>query len=426
MVLEDNHYIFRLREACLLQPEWNCHQLLALDHEIALAYDAATLEQYLKASGDLLELARAGSLDRAANLARIAAKYDDPWLSSAAGIEYLHAFKGEDHPGIYAAVLKGQQSAAPLREKSIAICTSIARLFQCLLRVHTSHLDRDSNWHVVQTCFESLRSIDPAFRERTWIHQPRYRLRLPWTSNTPHDWLDELWPATEHSSPSLPEDLGDDLEYARSRWISTLKNGPVVGHKAKPLALAEAPCFADIYLERQAIWEDPVLARHAAQTKQSIQSATTTIAREGISEDRSLNFQIEASWNSLLLSTLFAPFCAIAAHGCWQDSKSREAMAGAFQCVHSLTGYGPKAISKMPLVTRHLEGNFWPGLDRGETAMGALYGEAGFDLLQQALAWQKISSQVQFEDFMPAPEFTPERAYIQHWGKNLELSSFGL
>ena len=369
MVLEDNHYIFRLREACLAQPEWNRHQLLALDHEIALANDAATIEQYLKASGDLLELARAGALDRAANLSRIATTYDDPWLAAAAGIEYLHAFEGKDHLEMHTAILRGKNAGSSLREKSSVVGTSIDRLFQCLLRFHTSHLERDSNWLAVQSCFASLRSIDPAFCVRDWIDQPRYRLRLPWTSNTPHDWLDGLWSGDESYAPCLPSDRSSEFGLAHSRWVSRLRSGAAVWHLAKPLELIQAPCVADIYLERQAIWVDPLLARHAKVTKLAMQSATTTISREAIAEDRSLSFQIEATWNSLLLSTLLAPFRAIATHGCSRDAESQDAMVRAIQCAFSLTGCGPRAIAQIPFVERHLAHNFWPRLGNGDRVL---------------------------------------------------------
>ena len=426
MVLEDNHYIFRLREACLAQPEWNRHQILALDHEIALANDAATIEQYLKTSGDLLELARAGALDRAANLSRIATTYDDPWLAAAASIEYLHAFEGKDHHEMHTAILRGKNAGSSLREKSSVVGTSIDRLFQCLLRFHTSHLERDSNWLAVQSCFASLRSIDPAFCARDRIDQPRYRLRLPWTSNTPHDWLDGLWSGDETCLPRLPNDRSSEFDRAHSRWVCRLRSGTGVAYTAKPLELIQAPGFADIYLERQAVWVDPVLARHANVTKLAMQSATTTIAREAIAEDRSLNFQIEATWNSLLLSTLFAPFRAIATHGCCRDSESQEAMVRAIQFAFSLTGCGPRAIAQIPLVERHLAHNFWPRLDNGEVSDGAFQGEAGFDLLQHAIAWQQVSGRVHFEEFMSALELPSEPAPILYWGNHRVLMSFGI
>ncbi len=426
MVLEDNHYIFRLRAACLAQPEWNRHQLRALDHEIALANDAATIEQYLKASGDLLQLARAGSLDRGANLVRIATTYDDPWLAAAASIEYLYAFEGKDHLEMHAAILRGKNAASSLREKSAVVGTSIDRLFQCLLRFHTSHLERDSNWLAVQSCFASLRSIDPSFCVRDWIDQPRYRLRLPWTSNTPHDWLDGLWSGYESCLPCLPSDRSSEFGLAHSRWVSRLKSGTGVSYTAKPLELIQSPGFADIYLERQAIWVDPVLARHAELTKLAMQSATTAIAREAIAEDRSLNFQIEATWNSLLLSTLFAPFRATATHGCLKDAESQEAMVRAIQCAYSLSGYGPSAIAKIPIVECYLAHNFWPRLGNSEASIGALQGEAGFDLLQHAIAWKQVSGRVHFEGFTPALELLSEPKPIHYWGAHSALMSFGI
>ncbi len=422
MVLDDNHYLFRLRAACLAQPEWNRHQLLALDHEISLADEATTVEQYLKSSGDLLELTRASSLDRASNLVRIAETYDDPWLAAAARLEYVHACEGKDHAAMYAAILRGQEAAASLRVESCEIGTSIDRLFQSLLRFHTSSVERELNWNAALTAFRFLRSHDPAFCIHRWIEQPRYRLRLPWTTNTPHEWLEGLW---FDAAPSYPQPLAD-FEVAHSRWVARLRGGGAVRRPVAPLEVLEVPCIADIYLDRQAVWADPVLARHAGQTKRAIQSATTAIGREAVAEDRNLNFQIEASWNSLLLSTLLAPYCAIATHGCLRDAESHAAILQAMRCTHSLVGCGARDIATIPLVARHLENNFWPRLRAGETFAGALQGEAGLDLLQQSLAWQQLPGRVSFEEFIPAIEVPAQPAPIQYWGRQLPLMGLGL
>ncbi|MCX6613117.1 MAG: hypothetical protein NTW74_19980 [Acidobacteria bacterium] len=422
MVLEDNHYIFRLRESCLAQPEWNRHQLLALDHEISLAGEANTVEEYLESSGDLLELTRAGSLDRASNLVRIAESYDDPWLAAAARLEYVHACEGNDHAAMYAAILKGQQAAASLRVESCEIGTSIDRLFQSLLRFHTSSQEQELNWNAALTAFRFLRSHDPAFCIQTWIEQPRYRLRLPWISNTPHEWLEGLW---FDEAPSYPHLLAD-FEVAQSRWASRLRGGGEVRRPAAPLEVLESPCIADVYLDRQAVWADPVLARHAGQTRRAIQSATTAIGREAVAEDRNLNFQIEASWNSLLLSTLLAPYRAIAIHGCLRDAESHAAILQAFRCTHSLVGCGPRDIATIPLVACHLENNFWPRLKDSEAFAGALQGEAGLDLLQQSLAWQQVAGRVHFEEFMFALELPDQSSCIHYWGRQLPLRGLAL
>lgn len=407
MVLEDNHYIFRLRESCLAQPEWNRHQLLALDNEISLAGEATTVERYLKSSGDLLELTRAGSLDRASNLVRIAGTYDDPWLAAAARLEYVHACEGNDHAAMHAAILRGQDAASSLRLESCEIGTSIDRLFQSLLRFHTSPLERDLSWNMASTAFRFLRSHDPAFCVRTWIEQPRYRLRLPWTSKTPHEWLEGLW---FDESPSYPHPLAD-FELAQSRWISRLRGGGGLRRPVARLELVETPCMAEAYIERQSIWPDPVLARHARQTRLAMQSAATTIAREAIAEDRNLNFQIEATWNSLLLSTLLAPFRAIA----MRERNGNET-------VHSLTGCRPRAIAKIPIVKRHLERNFWPRLAKDEELIGAMLGEAGADLLQHALTWQREAGPVDFEPFLPEEEDSSQPLPVQYWGRQLALT----
>lgn len=384
MVLEDNHYIFRLRESCLAQPEWNRHQIAALDHEIALASRASSISEYVAESRDLLDLARAGSLDRAFNVAQIADRYDDPWLAAAARIEYLHAFQGEDHSALHAAILKGQAAASLLRQQSATVNASIDRLFASLLRLHTSHLDQNALLLEIQFCIETLRRIDPAFLDHS-----RYAERLPW----PLIWRAEL---SSPEAPSLPASHLAEADLAHSHWVARLSPRVSYSPHCSPLDLAKASSFADVYLDRQSVWPDPELARLAWEAKTAIDAASTPIAREAITEDCRTRFQIEATRNSLLLSTLLAPLRAIATHGWMQDDQSHAAITKANQTVFALTGLRPPAIAQLPRVKQHLEQNFWPRMAMGNQDLGAMHGEAGFDLLRHGLAWQEVAGCVAF------------------------------
>ncbi len=391
MVLEDNHYIFRLRESCLAQPEWNRHQIAALDHEIALASKASSISEYLAKSLDILELARAGALDRAFNLAQIADRYDDPWLASGARIEYLHAAEGEDHVALQAAILNGQAAATLLRQQSTAVSTSIDRLFAGLLKFHTSHLDADALLLEIKVCIETLMRLDPEF-----FDHPRYRRRLPWPWDTPRQWLSGLRASDAEELPSLPASHLLEVNFAHSRWLDRLSARISFSPVCSPLALAKSPSFADIYLERQSVWPDPDLARLAQEAKIAIDSASTPIAREAITEDCRTRFQIESTRNSLLLSSLIAPLRAIATHGWMRDDQSQAAISKASHTVFALTGYRPEEIAQLPRVKHHLEHNLWPRLEMDNEGLGAMQGEAGFDLLQHALAWQEVGGRVAF------------------------------
>ena len=145
-LLGDDHYICRLRAGCLRQPELNRHQLVALDREMVLAGRAGSAEEYLAASGDLLELARAAMLDRAANEVAVAKRYDDPWGAAASGTEYLRALEGEDHDSLLTNHLAVKAETGPLRAKGVDMMTAFGRLFENLLLAKTACVETAAAW----------------------------------------------------------------------------------------------------------------------------------------------------------------------------------------------------------------------------------------------------------------------------------------
>ena len=206
-MLAQDHYIYRLRAACILQPHFNRHQLAALDRELAFVRAAATSEEHLEASGHLLGLARGAALDRAANSLDIARRYDDPWAAAAAGIEYVHAQQGSNHVELLTSIQIGHEHAAALRSQSLEANAAFTRLFLNLLHVHTSNFELGPAYSAIESSFQILRDSDPLFAPQTWLDQPRYHRRLPWHSDLIHEWLEPYWDDAA-APPGIPADPG--------------------------------------------------------------------------------------------------------------------------------------------------------------------------------------------------------------------------
>jgi hypothetical protein len=397
VVLEDNHYLFRLRAACVLQPEWNTHQLAALDHLYELAHRAATIEEFLLESKDLLELARAASLDRAANLLASALRTDQPWLAAAAASEYRQFFAAGTHAEMYAATQAGQRSAAGLRECAVLWSSSVERLLHGLLILHTASNVPPELEFDIQNCFEVLLDLDANFRPGIWLSQPRYRWRIPWSTAVVEEWLEPYWPKKLPSSREVPV---ADISGPKAEWLSQLHHCNAKWPSVEPLPLEPMPGGADFPRH----WPDANLARHADATQAAIAQAATAIAREGISVERSLDFQMEAVWNQLLLASLLAPLRAAVFHELAPDGESEAGLTRAIQTTHALTGFGPRSLLGLPRVKDFLEHNFKSRLQMGLEGFGAMHGEAGFDLIQHALALNPQGGKVDFEKLLPAEE----------------------
>ena len=245
-MLGQDHYIYRLRAACIQQPQYNRHQLAALDRELAIIRVSATPEEHLEACGQMIGLARAAALDRAANALDIARRYGDPWSAAASAIEYQFALRGADHAGLYTAISEGAAQAAPLRERASAVHTCFHRLFTNLLHIHTSNFELGPAFAEIDHCFQLLRNSDPAFVPRTWIHQRRYRLRLPWDVELVHEWLEPLWARFPAAPPPIPPDPGPIVQpgfWGAADWPD-----------AEPLESPADTTLADNYLNQQHNW----------------------------------------------------------------------------------------------------------------------------------------------------------------------------
>ncbi len=402
MVLEDNHYLFRLRAACIAQPEWNSHQLAALDHLVAIAARSQSTEEFLVETADLLELARATSLDRAWNLREAALRMDDPWLAAAAGLEYRHLFEARTYPELYA----GQAASQPLREQSVRVASSADRLLICLLRWHTLPCHGEEIRQEIQTSFDTLVSTDAAFRADSWLQQPRYRWRVPWSTQCVHQWLQPLWPDRPADPPEIPEPTILPL---REEWLIGLEHFEGVWPMVEPLERPDTGIF------NTSQWHDPVLLRHRLQTERALASATTSISLEAISVERSLGFGIEATWNHLLTTSLLAPFTAAAFFAVSGEQPSTQAI----ETSYALTGCGPRALLGLPLVREFVSKNLQPLL----TIQGAMHGEAGFELLKLCRLIQWPDGRIDLASILPGEEPPYAELPIVHWGNTKPLTS---
>lgn len=418
-MLGDNHYIHRLRVSCLKQRLFHRHQLLALDHELALATNSTDIDHYLAQSRNLLELARASLLDRAANSLSNALRYDDPWVAAASGIEYLAALKGENHAELYTHLLAGQQAAAHLRVHSALVQSYFERLFLGLLHIHTSHQNCDEVQLEIGLNFNQLCNADPRFVASDWISRPRYRLRLPWPEAPLHDWLHPLWSAAPTQAKQLPANPGAILDAARARWQSSIRGYTGNWPAADPVEMPSAQLLTDKHLDRQQAWPDALLARHWIAAHDAIASATTGTSLEAICEDQQSRFQIEAIWNSLWLSGLLAPLRAVATHAWANDPDSAAALGKASATTYRLTGYGPKALLRSPRVQSFIAQNLLPNLRGSLDSLGAASGEAGFDLIREARLWHNLAAPISFERALTQPDPPLQPQPVHYWNQIL-------
>jgi hypothetical protein len=329
VVLESQHYLYRLRAACILDPARNRHHLAALDRILAIAKRVATIEDFLEQTNQLAALVEANQLDRNANLHAIALSHDAPWLTA--------------------------------NSRAIEIPATIHRLFSSLFHLRTFPLDPAALEADIHQSFRQLRSLDPHFEPRGWHQLPRYRLRLPWDASLLSDWLEPLWGQYPNTAPAFPT---NDLPPPGN---PTPFSGP--WPDAAPIEVK----IVEPTLRDQRLWPDRILHAHDLETIELLHAAATPISLEAISVERALSRSILACHNRLRLATLLAPF--------------RAAIAGfPIQPALSITGLSADQLLAHPRVRFFFEHNLKPNLATNLDGFGAEEGEAGFDLLLLAQA----------------------------------------
>ncbi len=422
-VLGNHHYIHRLRAGCLLQPELNRHQLVALDREMVLAGRAASAEEHLAASRDLVELARAAMLDRAANDYAVARRYDDPWGAAAAGREYLGAFEGEDHVALMTNHLAVKAETGPLRAHGERILTAFGRLFENLLLAKTACVETAAAWAEATAYWHELRAGDPLFAEGTWLAQPRYRTRLPWTSTAPGEWISKYWELDSGATTAIPEDPGAAMAAAESAWRQRMGSYEVAWPEVEPWPVMIAMPMVEEYARRQREWPDDLVARHWEETGRVLKRAGTAIALYALAEEREARWKVDATWNGLCFSAVLAPLRAAATVGCFGSGIAGEGLVAAAATVYDLIGYGPRALLELPRVKHFMERNLRPRLTGGCEGFGAWRGEPGFDLLRHAMGWWAASGALEWEQVLPADERGVAAVPLERWGERVEVGA---
>lgn len=385
-MLGQDHYIYRLRAACIRQPQWNRHQLAALDRELSLSLSAASLEDYLRASGNLIGLARATALDRAANAHAIALRTGDPWAAAAAVIEYQCAQRGDTHAGLYANITEGHAPAVELRAISAEVFTTFSRLLHNLILFHTSNYEIEPIPSAIRNAVAVLSHLDPAFTQETWLSQPRYSRRLPWQAGKLQEWLQPFWPS-QSVATALPAIAG--LSPAVVQW------GAVSWPEVEPLDVPPPVSLAGAYIDRQALWPHPLLADHWRETQRQLAEACSPIARYAVAGQREALWNIESARHTLEWAILLAPLRAIANHGWQREESSRAAIDKALATLHAFTGHTLATLLSSPQIQSFLDNNLFPHL-ANPTELGAMDGEAGFDLLRHARLWRDAGGVVEF------------------------------
>jgi len=386
-MLGQDHYIYRLRAACIAQPEYNRYQLAALDRELAIVQASKTPQEHLERGGYMIGLARGAALDRAANALDIARRYDDPWSAAAAGIEFVHAQQGNDHIELYTSIQMGHDRAVVLRTQAIEIHSEILRLFLNLLHVHTSNYQLDAAYVEIEEAFRNLRNSDPAFVPYTWLEQPRYRRRLPWHGDLLHEWLAPYWDDAANP-PDVPADPGE---------LPTPDGGGGEWPDAEPLDAVPDTTLADLYLERQRVWPDEGLDAFWREARNAALPVRSPVAQYAVACDCEARFSIELARNMLHLNGMLAPLRAIANHGWEETEESRSGIEKAAETAIALTGYTPAEIFALPRVWHFIVNNLEPRLNEGMDGFGAMAGEGGFDLVRHARMWLEAKGSIDFD-----------------------------
>ena len=422
-LLGEHHYIHRLRAGCLLQPELNRHQLVALDREMVLAGRAASAEEYLAESRDLLELARASILDRAANDYVVARRYDDPWGAAAAGAEYLGAFEGEDHAGLMAKHWAVKSETEPMRAHGENMMTAFGRLFENLLLAKTACVETAAAWAEATVYWHELRAGDPLFAEATWLAQPRYRSRLPWTSAAPGEWIANFWQLESGVPGVIPEDPGPAMAAAEATWRKGMGSYDVTWPEAVPWPVTIAMPMVAEYARRQQEWPDGLVARHWEETGRILRGAGTVIALCALAQEREARWKVDSTWNGLCMAAVLAPLRAAATVGGFGEEVAGEGLVAAATTVYDLIGYGPRALLELPRVKDFMQRNLGPRLAGGCEGFGSWRGEAGFDFVRHAMGWWAASGAMDWDQVMGDDKLAPSAVPLERWGERVEVGA---
>lgn len=430
-----------MAEACGTGVLAHANQLAALERERALAA-GRDLGEYLAASGDLFELARAASLDRAANQARVAAAVRDPWGARAAAAEHAAALAATGHGDWAACLGAGSAEADGLRRRGAGGRAAFVRVLLGLLSVRATadpEVRADQRMHAA-SALALLREADPAFDGSRLA--ARYRLRVPWTGAglaAVGEWVAELAGTGAGADPDRADaEIGRALAAiadGEARWRAGLAGRVAAagGGSAAVLDLSVEGAIAPYRaLAESATGDDPVAAATRRAALAAVEAggaapagpdAVARLVAGGLLADlaaaplrgraelalerRSVwpDPLVEHHWHALLsalgeaatptaveLVAAHAEAC-LAVEGDWNAlllgslllplrGAALEGRAGLRQAAEAsatLLGLGPRDLAALPRVDGFVREILHPHSARDPGALGAFEGEAGFD-----------------------------------------------
>jgi hypothetical protein len=157
--------------------------------------------------------------------------------------------------------------------------------------------------------------------------------------------------------------------------------------------LASAPLRAQAEdgLERQRVWPDPLVEHHYRSLFENVARARTTTEVDLIAAHASACFAVEADWNILFLSSLFAPLRAACTFGTEPSAVTCENLSRAATTTYSLLGLAPQHLLTVPRVTDFMSKILVSLAPSVDTNFDAFQGEAGFDFLYEAQLWLQMA-----------------------------------
>jgi len=338
-------------------------------------------------------------------------------------MEYLRAFEGDEHASFMSNHLAAKAESGPLRAHGEQMMTAFGRLFENLLLAKTGCVETAAAWAEATAYWHELRAGDPLFAAGTWLAQPRYRTRLPWTSTAPGEWIAQYWQLESGAPTTLPEDPGVAMGAAEAGWRERMGSYAVSWPAAEPWPVTIAMPMVEGYARRQQEWPDGLVAGHWEETGRVLEGAGTAIALYALAQEREARWKVDSTWNGLCLSAMLAPLRAAATVGCFGPEIAGEGLEAAAATVYELIGYGPRALLALPRVKDFLKRNLAPRLAGGCEGFGAWRGEPGFDLVRHATGWWAASGVLDWDRVIGTDKLAPAAVPLARWGERVEVGA---
>lgn len=464
----------------MANPAAHSHQLEALKRELELIVLAPDADSYRSWSGDLFELVRAAWLDRLSNQAQLAATLDNWWSAGAAAMQYQETVQASSNEDWVRRLTAQPSETATLQDRSAEASANFVRLILCTLLSRSGDRTPEVSAEAVGS-YRSLREADPEFNSESLTARPFYRRRVPWTGEGLSAvclWIDQL--PVGNLAPTAVNDRADPLALiaaGRAAWREDLKRRsnvvPSSGEpsvedviapyrdladlrflqagspqealewitrKRLPASLAAAPLRAQAEngLARQSAWPDPLMEHHWRALLQELDQARTVTEVEFAVAREEACFAVEACWNVVFLTSLLGPVREACRFGWASTDAARRGAHDAANTSYALSGLGPRALLDVPRVSAFLTHCLARFAGQPPPELGAFWGEAGFDALEQARGWVAIqrvygdevlrnvrASLVALYDRARLPEPAAASRPVQLWGEGFTMDGLG-